>query len=185
MSAPNYPALVLNADFTPISVFPLSTWNFERTLRNVMKGRITVLEEYDVTLRSPTFEYNPPSVIALKQYINRPRRVVFNRMNIFLRDNFCCQYCGKQFAAHELTFDHVIPRALGGKTEYNNIVSACVSCNTRKGSKLDMTPLHQPREPKLSELSISLDKKQKLHHTWLDYLYWSGALEQGQNYDCW
>ncbi len=178
MSAPNYPALVLNADFTPISISPLSTWGFERTLRNVMKGRITVLAEYDVTLRSPSFEYNPPSVIALKQYINRPKKVVFNRMNIFLRDNFCCQYCGKQFSSNELTFDHVIPRASGGKTDYSNIVSACVACNTRKGSKQDMKPINAPREPKISELTKPLTSRDNLHHSWLDYLYWSGALEQ-------
>ncbi len=178
MSVPNYPALVLNADFTPISVFPLSTWSFDRTLRNVMKGRITVLEEYNVTLRSPSFEYSPPSVIALKQYVNRPKRVVFNRMNIFLRDKFCCQYCGNKFAPNELTFDHVVPRAHGGKTEYTNIVSACVSCNTRKGARRDMKPLTAPREPRVSELAATLDSREKLHHTWLDYLYWSGALEQ-------
>ena len=179
MSVPNYPALVLNADYTPISVFPLSTWPFERTLRNVMKGRVTVLEEYDATLRSPSFEYNPPSVIALKQYINRPRRIVFSRMNIFLRDNFCCQYCGGKFTTNELTFDHVVPRARGGKTEYTNIVSACVSCNTRKGSRQDMIPLTVPREPKLQELRNAVIAKEKLHHSWLDYLYWSSALEQG------
>lgn len=178
MSAPNYPALVLNADFTPISVFPLSTWGFERTLRNVMKGRITVLEEYDVTLRSPSFDYNPPSVIALKQYVNKPRRIVFSRMNIFLRDRFCCQYCGKQFSTNELTFDHVIPRAKGGKTDYSNIVSACVSCNTRKGSRQDMFPINAPREPRISELATAVSSKEKLHHSWLDYLYWSGALEE-------
>lgn len=178
MSEPNYPALVLNADYTPLSVFPLSTWNFQRTLRNVMKGRITVLETYDATLRSPSFEYNPPSVIALKQYVNKPKRVIFSRQNIFLRDNFCCQYCGCQYAPNELTFDHVISRSNGGRTEYTNIVSACVPCNTRKGSRQDMVPLRTPREPKVSELSGHKITKKDLHHSWLDYLYWSQALEE-------
>jgi 5-methylcytosine-specific restriction endonuclease McrA len=179
MSVPNYPALVLNADYMPLSVFPLSTWSFERTLRNVMKDRVTVLEEYSATLRSPSFEYSPPSVIALKQYVNKPKRVIFSRQNIFLRDNFCCQYCGKQFTPSELTFDHVLPRARGGRTEYTNIVSACVPCNTRKGSRQDMVPLRTPREPKVSELTRSISSREKLHDSWLDYLYWSGALEQG------
>jgi 5-methylcytosine-specific restriction endonuclease McrA len=177
MSTPNYPALVLNADFTPLSIVPLSTWDFQRTLRNVMKGRITVLEEYDAVLRSPSFEYNPPSVIALKQYVNRPRRLVFSRMNIFLRDKFCCQYCGNKFTSNELTFDHVIPRARGGKTEYTNIVSACVACNTRKGSRQDMKPINMPREPRISELANSLSSREKLHHSWVDYLYWNLPLE--------
>lgn len=176
-NTPHYPALVLNADFTPLSVFPLSTWNFQRTLRNTMKGRITVLEEYDVTLRSPSFEYKPPSVIALKQYVNRPRRIVFSRMNIFLRDAFTCQYCGDKFTTNELTFDHVISRSNGGKTDYSNIVSACVSCNTRKGSRQDMKPINAPREPTISQLSNQKVAKKDLHESWIDYLYWNVELE--------
>lgn len=176
---PHYPALVLNADYNPISVFPLSTWGFDRTLRNVLKGdRVTVLETYDVTLRSPSFEYKPPSVIALNQYVNKPRNVAFNRMNIFLRDKFCCQYCGKQFKSHELTFDHVLPRVKGGKTTYTNIVSACISCNTKKGSKQDMYPIREPKAPTVNQLAGSRLVKDNLHHSWMDYLYWSGALEQ-------
>ena len=173
----NFNALVLNADFTPLSVAPLSVWDFQRTLRNVLKDRILVLAEYDTVLRSANFEYRPPSVVALKQYINRPKRVAFNRYNIFLRDDFCCQYCGKQFSASELTFDHVVPRVLGGKTCYTNIVSACVRCNAEKGSKTNIKPLKEPREPGYHELSRSLRNTDKLHETWLDYLYWSGVLE--------
>lgn len=178
MSAPNYPALVLNADFTPVSVAPLSTWGFERTLRNVLKDRIIVLAEYDVTLRSASFSYKPPSVVALKTYVNKPKRIAFNRYNIFLRDNFCCQYCGKQFPSSELTFDHVIPRSQGGKTCYTNIVSACVSCNSEKGSKTNIRPLHAPVEPSYYDIVKKIKVTEKLHHSWLDYLYWSGVLEQ-------
>lgn len=178
MSAPNYPALVLNADFTPVSVAPLSTWGFERTLRNVLKDRILILAEYDVTLKSANFNYKPPSVVALKEYVNKPKRVVFNRYNIFLRDNFCCQYCGKKFTASELTFDHVIPRSKGGKTCYTNIVSACISCNTYKGSKTNIKPIKEPIEPSYYDLIKRIKVTEKLHHSWIDYLYWSGVLEQ-------
>lgn len=177
MSLPHYPALVLNADYTPINLHPLSTWPFDRTLRNVMKDRVTVVAEYDTVLRSPTFEYKPPSVVALKNYVNRPKRVIFNRLNIFLRDNYTCQYCGQKFHAHDLTFDHVVPRSQGGRTEFTNIVTACVACNTKKGSRMDMKPRVAPFEPKTlrkADLNIS---REKLHHTWLDYLYWSGTLE--------
>lgn len=177
MSALQYPALVLNADFTPVSVAPLSTWDFERTLRKVLKDRVLVVAEYDVELRSEKIVYKPPSVVALKTYVKKPKKVAFNRYNIFLRDNFCCQYCGGQFSASELTFDHVIPRSKGGKTSFTNIVSACVPCNTLKGSKL-LLPKVKPFEPTAEQLTRKIHQADKLHHTWLDYLYWSGALEQ-------
>lgn len=180
MSLPNYPALVLNADYTPISVFPLSTWSFDRTLRNFLKDRITPLEFYDATLRSPSFEYKPPSVVALKAYVKKPQRVVFSRLNIFLRDDFTCQYCAKRFKAQDLTFDHVIPRAAGGLTNYENIVACCVSCNTRKGSSLGMKPIRTPNVPSARELARARPPSQKLHSSWLDYLYWSGVLEQNK-----
>lgn len=180
----NYPALLLNADYTPVSVFPLSTWGFERTLRNFLKDRITVVEEYDAVLRSPSFEYSPPSVVALKQYIKRPHKVAFNRYNIFLRDDFTCQYCAQRFSSYELTFDHVIPRSKGGDTSYENIVACCVRCNTSKSNKQNIFPIRKPYTPTERELAkakakqaISLDAS-KLHHTWTDYLYWSGILEQ-------
>lgn len=179
-----YRALVLNADFSPVSIHPLSTWGFERTLRNHLKERIIPLEYYDVTLRSPTFEYRPPSVIALKQYVRRPQRTAFSRLNIFLRDGFRCQYCGDRFKSNELTFDHVIPRTLGGQTNYENIVACCVSCNTRKGSRQDMKPINKPRIPSERELvkakvALATDTKPiNLHESWKTYLYWSGVLEQ-------
>lgn len=178
MTTPNYPALVLNADMTPVSVFPLSTWGFERTLRNTLKERITPLEFYDVTLRSPTYQYRPPSVIMLKDYVKRPQSVPFTRMNIFLRDNFQCQYCMGRFSPKELTFDHVIPRARGGGTSFENIVSACVDCNGRKGDSMSIKPVRAPRVPKARDLARSQPPRENLHQSWLDYLYWSGVLEQ-------
>lgn len=178
MSTNQYTALLLNADFTPMSVAPLSVWSFERTLRNVLKERIIVLEEHDILLRSPTFEYRPPSVVALKNYVKAPRKVVFNRMNIFLRDDFTCQYCGKKFRSNDLTFDHVVPRSKGGKTCYTNIVSACVPCNAKKGSDTFMAPLKDPIVPSPYALTSALSHSGKLHKSWEDYLYWSGVLHQ-------
>ena len=178
MNTPNYPALVLNADFTPVSVYPLSTWSFERTLRNHLKERIVPLEFYDAVLRSPTFEYTPPSVVVLKEYVKRPNRLVFSRLNIFLRDNFTCQYCGSKFHTSELTFDHVVPRAKGGATSFENIVSACVPCNTRKGSKQHMKPLRKPFIPNTRDLVRARPIHKDLHKSWIDYLYWSGVLEK-------
>ncbi len=178
MAVPNYSALVLNADFSPVTVHPLSTWGFERTLRNVLKDRVTVLEEHDVILRSPSFEYRPPSVIALKEYVSRPQRVAFTRRNIFLRDDFRCAYCGERFHPRDLTFDHVIPASKGGPTNFENIVSACVPCNTRKGNKNHMKPLWDPYVPTSREMAKRRPPDENLHASWMDYLYWSGVLEQ-------
>ena len=74
-----------------------------------------------------------PSVIALKDYIVPQSQPSFTRFNVFLRDKFSCQYCGSK---QELTFDHLLPRSKGGETNWNNVVTACSSCNVRKGGKL-------------------------------------------------
>jgi 5-methylcytosine-specific restriction endonuclease McrA len=172
------PALVLNADFQPLSYFPLSVWDFGHTLRKVVCGRVSVVEEYRVELRSQRFDYRPPSVVALRNYVAPPKRVVFTRFNVFLRDRFRCQYCGTKFSSADLTFDHVKPRARGGVTCWENIVAACSPCNTRK-DHLPVKPLRMPREPTPAELVAA--KRQfppnHLHESWADYLYWDAALE--------
>lgn len=173
-----YPALVLNADFSPVSTFPLSLWDFARTMRNVLKERVIVLETYDTVLRSPSITYAPPSVVALKDYVRRPDRVPFTRMNVFLRDDFTCQYCSVKLPPRELTFDHVVPRSHGGGSNWENIVAACVRCNTRKGSRTEMRPLRPPRAPRGRDLIRKRPPdKAGLEKSWLDYLYWSGVLD--------
>lgn len=178
-SVPHYPALVLNADYAPLRIWPLSTWDFERTLRNVLKKRVTVVSEYDTVLRSPSQEYRPPSVVALTSFVKVPDRVPFNRVNILLRDGFSCQYCGVDLNLKEMTFDHVVPRAKGGKTCYENIVSCCTRCNMAKADRTDMHPRRKPTLPQARDL---LKKRpipiETLHQTWVDCLYWSGVLEQ-------
>lgn len=174
----DYPALVLNADYTPLRVFPLSTWDFGRTLRNVLKKRVTVVETYDTVLRSPSLEYRPPSVVALNDYIRNQDVVPFNRINVFIRDEFCCQYCQTKFEAKDLTFDHVIPRAKGGGTNWENIVAACLDCNGKKGSRQDMKPIIMPTRPSGRALIRKRAlKTDGLHKSWLDVLYWNGLLE--------
>lgn len=105
------PALVLNADFRPLSYYPLSLWSWQDTIRAVWLDRVSVLSEYDTVVRSPTQSLRLPSVIALKDYIPTARKPAFTRFNVFLRDNFSCQYCNTRFPTQELTFDHVIPRS--------------------------------------------------------------------------
>ncbi|HBT42201.1 MAG TPA: HNH endonuclease, partial [Rhodospirillaceae bacterium] len=134
-SAESCPALVLNADFRPLSYFPLSLWSWQDTLKAVFLDRVNVVSEYDRIVHSPSQEFRLPSVIALKEYVSMGRRPAFTRFNVFLRDAFHCQYCGEHFPADHLTFDHVIPRRLGGKTTWENIATACAPCNMKKGGR--------------------------------------------------
>src|SRR5579883_179657 len=96
------PALVLNADFRPLSYFPLSLWSWQDAVKAVFLDRVNIISEYDTVVRSPTFEMRLPSVISLKEYIATARRPAFTRFNVFLRDRFVCQYCGEPRPSHDL-----------------------------------------------------------------------------------
>jgi len=179
----HYPALVLNADFRPLSYFPLSVWSWQDAIKAVFLDRVSVLSEYDFAVHSPSQAIRLPSVIALKDYIPSARKPAFTRFNVFLRDAFSCQYCGERFPTQELTFDHVIPRSRGGRTTWENVVTACASCNLRKGSKLPrechMHPRHRPAQPSTWELQDNgrAFPPNYLHASWRDYLYWDSELE--------
>ena len=113
-------ALVLNADFRPLSYFPLSIWSWQDAVKAVFLDRVSVISEYERKIHSPSFEMRLPSVIALKEYVPAARRPAFTRFNVFLRDRFNCQYCGGDFATNELTFDHVVPKSRGGRTAWRS-----------------------------------------------------------------
>ena len=127
------PALVLNADFRPLSYYPLSLWSWQDAIKAVFLDRVNIVSNYDKTVRSPSFEMRLPSVVSLKTYVKPSRHPAFTRFNVFLRDRFSCQYCGSR---EDLTFDHVIPRSKGGTTTWENVVAACSPCNLRKGDRL-------------------------------------------------
>jgi len=178
-----FPALVLNADFRPLSYFPLSLWCWQDAVKAVFLDRVSVLSEYDAEVRSPSQTIRLPSVIALKDYVPGARRPAFTRFNVFLRDAFHCQYCGGREPTPELTFDHVIPRSRGGRTTWENVVTACSGCNLRKGNNLPrecrMFPRHAPRQPSTWELQENgrAFPPNYLHESWRDYLYWDTELE--------
>lgn len=166
----DHPALVLNADFRPLNLFPLSTLDWQTTIKNVYEGNLAVVAEYDKVVRSPSITMRLPSVVALKSYVPIQKRVAFTRANVFLRDRFKCQYCGSDEG--QLTSDHVIPRSKGGLTTWTNIVAACDDCNLRKGAQTDMQPMKVPREPTAAEL-LALKRAYRpkiMHVAWLDYL---------------
>ena len=178
------PTLVLNADFRPLSYYPLSLWSWQDAIKAVFMERVNIVSEYDDrVIRSPSLEMKIPSVIALKEYIPPKTRTAFTRFNVFLRDKWECQYCAHKFRTHELTFDHVIPRSRGGGTSWENIVAACQHCNLLKGNLLPaecrMFPIRQPVEPSVHELQKNgrAYPPNFLHESWNDYLYWDSELD--------
>jgi len=176
------PALILNADYRPLSYFPLSLWPWQEAVKAIFRESVIVVSEYEYKVRSPSLELKLPSVLALREYIPAVRSPAFTRFNVFLRDGFKCQYCRKKFKTQELTFDHIIPRSRGGRTSWENIVTACQRCNITKGHKLPgecgMHPRLSPRQPSVFELQ---DYGRKfppnfLHESWGDFLYWDTEL---------
>ena len=183
MSAFYSPALVLNADFRPLSYYPLSLWSWQDAVKSVFLERVSIIEQYDRKVHSPTVSFRLPSVIALKDYVVLQRKPAFTRFNVFLRDNFTCQYCHSKFSANELTFDHLVPRCLDGNTSWNNVVSACTNCNLKKGRRLlkftGMKLLKNPIMPSSNHLQRNGRNfpPNFLHDSWRDYLYWDIELQ--------
>lgn len=175
------PALVLNADYRPLSYYPLSLWPWQEAVKAAWLDRVDIIAEYDEVVHSPSTQIRIPSVVVLRDYVKPQKKVAFTRFNLFLRDEFQCQYCGSR--GGNLTFDHVIPRASGGVTSWMNVVAACSPCNLRKGSKsLRHSGLHlrkPPRQPEAAKLQNNGRKfpPNHLHESWLDFLYWDAELE--------
>ncbi|MFZ4602595.1 MAG: HNH endonuclease [Caulobacterales bacterium] len=175
-----FPALVLNADYRPLSYYPLSLWPWQEAVKAVFLERVDVIAEYDHAVHSPSFEMRLPSVISLRDYVSQDRPPAFTRFNVFLRDGFVCQYCR---SPEDLTFDHLIPRSKGGRTTWENIVAACGPCNLTKGGRLTrecgMYPARKPRRPNMHELQAMGRRfpPHHLHESWMDYLYWDVELE--------
>ena len=121
--------LVLNQNYEPLNVC-----NERRAIVLLDLGKAEVLEVDGLVYRSPSREIHIPSVIRLQRLVKRPRpRVRLTRREVFVRDQFTCQYCG--ITSKELTVDHVIPRHRGGRHIWTNVVSACHNCNHRKGGR--------------------------------------------------
>ncbi|BCJ89376.1 HNH endonuclease [Terrihabitans soli] len=174
------PALVLNADYRPLSYYPLSLWCWQDAIKAIFLDRVNVLSTYEKTVHSPSFEMKLPSVVCLKSYIKPARNPAFTRFNVFLRDRFTCQYCGSR---DDLTFDHLIPRSKGGMTTWDNVVTACSPCNLQKGGMLahhcGMQPAQHPFQPSIQDLHQNgrMFPPNYLHDSWLDFLYWDTELE--------
>lgn len=124
--------LLLSAHYQPLQSVP-----WQRALGLLCAGRVEVIEDYaDRTVRSARSVHPVPAVIRfLKGARWRSGKVTFCKRNVHARDDGRCQYCRKAVPLDQATYDHVVPRAQGGKTVWSNIVIACLPCNQRKGSR--------------------------------------------------
>src|SRR2546423_861584 len=183
MASLNGRVLLLNFSYEP-----LGTLGVARAVCLVIRGAVFV-EEFDAgrVLRSPRAVSRVPSVVRLRRSVNARRRrqtAGMRRLRIFVRDQFRCQYCGQRRAAHELTLDHITPRSQAGRSTPENLATACVACNTRKGSR---TP-EEARMPLLTTqkaLRVGLEHVLLCHYAesrpeWRKYLFVENEIEDGQ-----
>ncbi|HEY4243159.1 MAG TPA: HNH endonuclease [Kofleriaceae bacterium] len=160
---------------------PIQIISWQRALTLLALEKVDVLEEYAAFARSPSRKVAVPAVVRLKKVVRRPDSPVkFSRVNIYARDKHRCQYCGKDCTPQELTYDHVIPRSRGGATTWENIVSACYTCNRKKaartpseaGMKLAKRPVRPTWLP-ATQIRVS---SVSIPDAWRDYVYWTAEL---------
>lgn len=172
--------LMLDRGYAPLGIV---SWEDAVTL--LYQGKVEVVAEYDQEIRSAYTVIKVPAVIRVKHAVTkREKPVKFSRVNVYGRDNYRCQYCGTQCTMKELTYDHVLPRAQGGKTNWTNIVSACFSCNAKKGGRTPeqarMRLLKRPVQP-VSTPSVMIPiSRNSIPDAWRDYVWWTGDLEQDE-----
>jgi 5-methylcytosine-specific restriction endonuclease McrA len=157
--------LLLNATYEPLKVV-----HWQKAMTLWCQGKVEVISVYDREVRSVSFSFKLPSVIR------------FSRANIYARDDHSCQYCGEVFPTAELTFDHVVPVAQGGRKDWENIVTCCISCNRKKGgrtpSEARMHLIRVPRRPeKAPAIRITVGLK-NAPDSWRDYFYWNMELDE-------
>lgn len=169
--------LLLNADAQPVSYFPLSTIQWEDAISYIHLGKVNVVEWYDDwEVSSPTWKTKVPAVIMLKDYVKQKTHVRFSKNNVYLRDQFTCQYCGCKLTKRTATLDHVIPQCMGGKTTFENSVAACGPCNGKKANKTIMKPKNKPHKPGYWELVrkrrlLPFDIRHPSWYHWIDLEY--------------
>lgn len=165
--------LVLNASYEPLHVC-----NVRRAVTMLIKGVAVCEEEAGEVLHSATVELPLPDVIRLKSYVKIPRRKrSFSRKHVFLRDQHICQYCARLFPVSELTVDHVVPRSRGGVYSWENIVTACKSCNTAKGDRTPeeayMPLLNEPKSPSVLHMHLqNVRAAGGKRDSWKKYLFY-------------
>ena len=199
------PALVLDMGYQPLRIV-----GWQRAAELVYDGKAEVLETYgELPIReipealldsfgalsqqitdwfigcadqdSDVITVKAPSVVRLLRSVGRKRVVRFSRINVMTRDGFTCQYCGVQLPISKLNYDHVVPRAQGGRTTWTNVVVSCIPCNTRKGAQTPeqagLALRKQPTKPEtLPIVAVRMDLAQ-VPASWKAFWYWNVELE--------
>jgi 5-methylcytosine-specific restriction endonuclease McrA len=165
----NLPVLVLNQSYEPLNICRV-----RRAIVLIYEHKAEMVENGAGFLHSVNGEFPVPTVIRLASLVRRPPRVVrkLTRLEIFKRDNYTCQYCGKE--SRHLTLDHVIPRYRNGQHTWENVVSACVPCNRRKAGRTPqeagMKLIRQPTQPHGNGLFYIPAHYTNIRSEWLKYL---------------
>lgn len=174
--------LALNASFEPLTMVPM-----RRALRLVIDGKAEIVEaDAGPAVRSASLALPRPAIIRLVKFVHVPRRFRRQVTNTFLfaRDDYRCQYCHRAQAdlRHRecLTRDHLVPISRGGGNAWTNVVTACSTCNTRKGNQLPeecgMHPLHPPLEPHFVHLAWSVRRLTTIQQKYIRLFYGRAAL---------
>ena len=171
--------LLLNASYEPLKVV-----HWQKAITLWCQGKVEIIASHDREIRAVSFSVKLPSVIRLLRYVRIKKRfdyVPFSRANIYARDGYTCQYCAGKFPTQELTFDHVVPVSQGGRKDWENIVTCCVSCNRRKGGRTPeearmrlVKPARRPASAPAIRITIGL---RNAPDSWRDYLYWNLELD--------
>lgn len=166
-------SLLLNSSYEPMRIV-----SWQKALILWFQDKVEILEYHAVFARSMRTSYQMPSVLRLKSYV-KPRAsgaIRFCRENVYIRDNYTCQYCGYRLSSKNLTLDHVIPASKNGKKNWTNVVSACRQCNQRKANRTphtaNMPLLNEPKMPSwlpTKDFKFQLEIE-KAPANWLEYL---------------
>jgi 5-methylcytosine-specific restriction endonuclease McrA len=165
--------LLLNISYEPLKVI-----NWKKAITMICLGKVEVIEAYTKEVHSVTFSIKLPAVVRLLNMVKRNNNPVkFSRQNIYARDLNKCQYCGEHLSNECLTYDHVLPKSRGGKTEWENIVTCCIKCNRKKGGRTpkeaSMRLIRKPTRPTwVPAVRITIGFKE-VPESWRDYVYWN------------
>jgi 5-methylcytosine-specific restriction endonuclease McrA len=191
----NQPALVLNRNWQPVNVAPVAralvlVWNDAAKVVDPANFQLYTWEGWSQLspldgerfIQAVRFRMRVPEVIALSHFDRLPTATVaFSRRNIFKRDHYTCQYCGRQPGSAELTIDHVVPRSQGGESRWDNCVLACMNCNKIKA---DRTPIQarmrlkrQPQRPSWSLIYATHDRPIESWSKFISNAYWNVELD--------
>jgi 5-methylcytosine-specific restriction endonuclease McrA len=176
--------LTLNASFEPLTLVPV-----RRALRLVIDGKAEIVEsDGDRVMRSAYVTVPRPLVIRLRRFVHVPRKFRRQVTNTFLfaRDRYCCQFCGRmevELGFREcLTRDHLVPLSRGGSNDWDNVVTACSTCNTRKGNRLvkecGLRLLSVPAEPHFVYLTWAVRKLTTVQTKYIRMFYGEDTLQQ-------